>query len=242
MGSDIEKCLEEMKSAKGLVLIVTNDYKECKKVPKVAVLEECHIDGQRMEETFVGTFGFARHYEKNATADRMKDLLQQVATCKYHFDIQFIVVVFSGSGCEGTLLCNDGKDIYVEEIIERLKPDNMPYASKKIVKLFFFDACREYHVMERAKAKGYQPHPGEYLIAYSTYPGGLAYTRKDGQGSEWMPEVAQSLRDEKELSVHDAIAIVNEKPGGRQCPKIESTGSCGAIKLHEVILGKQNLS
>ena len=246
MGSDIEECLKKKKGAKGLVLIMTNDYIGCKVHGKpVGVLEACHIDGEKMKETFVDTFEFAYHWEKNSAVDRTKDLLKQVATCNYrskYQEIKFIVVVFSGHGSEGTLLCNDGEEIEVKNVLERLKPEYMPNASEEIVKLFFFDACRGVREMELSKKKGYQPRPGEYLVAYSTYPGFVSYPRPDGEGSQWMPDVAESLKVERELPVYNAIAKANEKRKWRQAPTIFTTGSCGNIKLHEVILGKQNLS
>ena len=95
----------------------------------ISVLKACYTNG---EEDFCG-------HVRIHMPHRHRDghLVEQVTSYK---DIRYIVVVFSGHGGEGTLLGYDSKTIYVEDIVDHLKPVNMPNASEEIVKLFF-DVC-----------------------------------------------------------------------------------------------------
>ena len=237
--SNIERRLfrKQDSKPKGLALIITNSYSG---QPKFTA---SHKDGEKMRELFEDTFKFACYWKKDLNASRIKDLIQQVATCDYTTEygkhIQYIVFVFSGDGEYGTIIGNDleGRVRIQEDIIDALKPHNMPKTSpdKEIIKLFFIDANRAGGKMIAQESQIVHP-PGKYLVAFSTSSGCPAYTP---EGSLWMSAVAKHLKDETEETIYNAIEHANKAVRSchnNQLPITYAIGGCGTNKLHVDLL------
>ena len=214
--------------ARGLAVIVTNDYD---KRPKNYPPLPCHKDGEEMRQTFEDTFGFARFWKKNATAEEIKQIAKELADIDYSDSYKFIVFAYSGHGEKGPLfVANDGETVDVNrDIIDLFEPYKVP-KNKHITKLFFLDACRGDERMERAVAKGGEL--GNYLIGYSTMPDYVAWATSSG--SVWTRLLAKKLREKKD-SVQNILAEVREECKEKyllQCPPTFDA-SDGVVRLYD---------
>ena len=231
---DVQDIIHKNSQKRGLAVIVTNDYTalspdQCTHLPG------CHIDGDEMDETLVDVHNFARYRVKNLSAQQMTDLFAHTAQCSYPNSYKYIAVVFSGHGKKGALIGNDGVPVDVnEKVVDPFEPAQNQ-KNRHIVKLFFFDACRGEFDMQRELPKGPTPGPelGNYLIAYATTEGYIAWATT--KGSYWMVPLAKKLRDERD-SVQDLVSsmrtyLEENKMQHLQAPV--AIVACGVVKLFE---------
>ena len=135
----VQGVVDKNLTARGLAVIITNDYKKC---PKESPLPGCHNDGDEMKRTLVDVHKFASYRKKNLTAQQMIDIFDQTAQCTFPASYKYVAVVYSGHGKKRALVANDGLAVDVKkQVINPFEPYKSP-RNKHIVKLFFIDACR----------------------------------------------------------------------------------------------------
>jgi len=142
------------KRTNGLVLIITNDYKESGLKP----LSGTHNDGENIKKT-MEFFDYAVLHEKNVSRHQMESLLSFAANgFEYLERFKCIMFYFSGHGGSQTvgnvekpnelafnvIYTQDGQEFPVEDIVDPFMPKNKPKCGN-IPKVFFIDACVGVH-------------------------------------------------------------------------------------------------
>ena len=242
MADEVQQLVNGNPTARGLVLIVTNDYTDSsdenlKKRP----LPACHIDGEKMRKTFSEPeLNFALlPTKKNRPAGEIKGLIQQVAKCNFpkSNSYKYFIFVYSGHGsANNCIVANDGGKVDIQhDVVDPLEPGNTSHAVGKIEKLFFFNCCRGKLNMNRPVPLDAGIQRGNYIIAYATMKEYVAYEHETG--SEWMVPLAKRLREDKvkavQLILSDMIKQVKSSPNfldKYQNPETKDT--CGPVYLY----------
>ena len=142
MANEVQQLVTSNPNARGLVVIVTDDYKDSSdKQLRKKPLPACHLDGDKMRKTFrEPEMNFALlPTKKNRPASEIKSLIKQVAKCKFPSSYKYFIFVYSGHGGDNCVVPNDGVKVNIQcSIINPLEPGKTSPATGKIVKLFFF--------------------------------------------------------------------------------------------------------
>lgn len=114
MDEVLQNAVLKRSNARGLAVIMCNDYKGTKFENLCGTFE----DGRAMESTFK-YLGFATITLQNTTADKMCGIIKALATHDpYPKGYNCFVVVFSGHGdINKTIVSNDGQRVNIEEDI-----------------------------------------------------------------------------------------------------------------------------
>lgn len=225
--------MAEDHNARGLAIIVTNDY--IGNTGRLTELPMTHDDGREMEKTFK-ELKFVTHREKNVTTPHHQSIIDAITQIKHPYSNGYykcIVYVFSGHGGEGDSLSlqDCGRVNLVKDVIEKLCHPRIAH----IPKLFFIDACRggehnpvhqgqssALHRIARTILKKIRPRrrpvqlndnaliaalKGNFLIAYATTDMRVA-PAMTGEGS-WMQILARELR-ESGRSVQEVTAMARK--------------------------------
>ena len=232
----VEKISSDV-NARGLVIIITNDYKDSQpKLPRDhRPLEELlgtKIDGENLRKAF-HELQFTVHWIHNIALDKFTELIHQATSytgytkCKRY---KCVVFVFSGHGDEGDLVyLQDGSQVSIgDEIIAPFLPKKSLNLGK-FQKVFLFDACRGKQNTETVEVpKGQSPKGkvdesrgatvlekiripdrGNFLVAYSTMPSHLAF-EKASEGGAWLQRVAKRIIEDRNSSIDDVLTAVNK--------------------------------
>ena len=238
MADEIQKLVTNNPNARGLVVIVTNDYSDSSdKLLRKKPLPACHLDGEEMRETFEKPeLKFALlQTKKNRPASEIKSLIAQVAKCYFPSSYKYFIFVYSGHGGDNCIVANDRGRVDIQhDIVDPLEPGNTSPTTGKIVKLFFFNSCRGGLEMEAPETLGPTGiKRGNYIIAYATMKEYVAYESKSG--SKWMVPLAKQLREKKESSVQYILTNMIEQVRSSnfkyyQNPQFDTT--CGHVYLY----------
>ncbi len=232
--------------ARGLAIIVTNDYQQRISQNNLSSLSGTIIDGKNMKESFL-KLRFAVQWEHNINQQRFMELIHEASNfpdfhrCKNY---QCIVFVFSGHGDLGDIVyLQDGSEVSIGEgIIKPFLPKTSPHIGQ-FQKLFFFDACRGKQESKPVSVpKGSQPRgkcddslafdsrgglsidrirvPGEggFLVAYSTMSNCLAWEER--KGGAWLQRLAREITINTS-SIEDVLTKVNNDMVDDQPEKVQ---------------------
>ncbi len=230
--NSITTTIESDVRARGLAIIITNDYYNC---TSLSSLPGTFIDGENMKDTFLD-LQFVVHWERNVNRLQFTKLIHEACNFQdYHKFKKYkcIVFVFSGHGDLGDIVyLQDGLGVSIgEDIIKIFLPKASPNMGK-YQKLFFFDACRGKQESESVmvprcgKAKGGHddspafehrggsvidrirvPGEGGFLVAYSTMSNHLAW--EGSKGGAWLQKLAEEIRTNTTSSIEDVLTKVN---------------------------------
>ena len=227
----ISACINRNPGARGLAVIVTNDY-----MKTTDPLPETREDAKSLLETFLFA-GFIVCCQHRATGDELLQLIDEVKGLKAEQveGYQCILFAFSGHGNEDNWICmEDEALIHVQDqVLDPLLAESAPELGA-IPKVIFSDACRGENETQttQIKKKSNLTDTGErqsrrvaakgnYLIACATLPEHCAYMSPDNLGSAWTQILAAELKiSKKELK--SVLTDVNKKLEERaQRDKIE---------------------
>ena len=231
--------IESSDRARGLAVIVTNDYtapQPCleKDQPPLLPLNGTEKDGKSMSDAFQ-QLGFVVHWERNISADRFMGLIHEATSFPnmYHRTRRYVCIafVFSGHGDLGDqIYLQDGSKVSIgDSIINPFLPKSTSELGH-LQKLFFFDACRGKQQMEGtmvsksggSKAKACEVGPrGAKMIERIRVPdeGGFLvafstmskYQAFEGsKGGAWLQRLAAKVRDSRD-SIEDVLTQVNNE-------------------------------
>ena len=200
MNELVKETVKDNDAARGLVIIISNDYMNG--VSNQRRLYGAIKDADVIRETFK-YLNFAIIDRRNATKVETQSLIIAVANYEHYpkkYDCFAVVFAGHGSG-KPMILSSDDKEVDLNE--ELLKPlDSEPLHN--IPKLIFIDACRS-HV------EGDKDNPlivkDDFLVAYSTRYGEAA--NEDRAGGIWMQKLAAELKSSPK-SVPAIITDVNK--------------------------------
>ena len=133
----------------------------------------------------------------NQSQHQMETVFDQASEKTDHTNYDmFVSVVMSHGAAQDKIYGSDGKSTSVERLMASFLPSKCPSLSGK-PKVFFFQCCRgeekqkQAHPTEESKASDWYadstlpnttfPHEADFLLAFSTSPGYVAYrSRKSG--------------------------------------------------------------
>ena len=151
--------------------------------------------------------------KRNLTLKESEALLKSLAQFRFPISCKRFVFTFSGHGGDGFICCEDGKKLYISEIVEAFAPkcDNHPLAG--IPRLFFFDACRgdsyDYGFVPRGGDEEWRskiPRTGDVLVAFATTAKYKAF--EEFGGGLWTSILAKRLVASSN-SIYDMLTEVN---------------------------------
>jgi len=185
----------------GVALIISNDYIGCQ---GVSVLRGTHKDSAKLEKVFQ-QFQYFVHKEENATLKKMESLLKTLSDCNYPLTCQRLVFAFSGHGNDGILVCQDGREERIKDMIDGFKPRVAKNDSlSHMARIFFIDACRGSEKDLGYTARGDDgnddckclrriefPNEGNMLVAYSSTRYHCSY--ENNTGGVWTSYLANEL-------------------------------------------------
>lgn len=230
-------------NARGLAIIVTNDYKD---TTMLSPLSGTVIDGENMKKSFL-ELGFAVHWTHNISNEQFTELIHEASSFQEYQrfnNYKCIVFVFSGHGDLGDIVyLQDSSEVSIgEDIIQPFLPKTSPLIGK-LQKLFFFDACRgKQESRPVAVPKGSRPRgkyddspafdsrgglsierirvpeEGGFLVAYSTMSNCLAWEER--KGGAWLQRLATEIRTNTS-SIEDVLTKVNSDMVDDQPDKIQ---------------------
>ena len=212
----ISECVLENPKARGLAIIITNDYSHTNS----PLLGTC-MDGNSLLETLVHS-DFIVLWLHNVNRQAISDIMNEVKNLEEHESRKFIqnyeciLFAFSGHGLNNKyIMMQDTKRVNVEtEILAPLLPSSVRKFGE-VPKVLLIDACRG--SLETATVstklpldvitKDTIPAEGNYLLACATMPGHSSFMYR--HGSAWMQEFA-SLAQKSTKSVEGVLVNVNE--------------------------------
>lgn len=245
--SYVSHCLHKQ----GLAIIVTCDYTDDHKqvkVKKLKKLKGTKKDGEKMKETLENlNFHILLLQNEGATSECIKREMKNVGDFFHQNTFEapmkkVIIFVFSGHGSDrNTIIAQDGMSLC-------LKEDIIPYIANedtlKTPKLLFIDACRGVKEMVWDTKGAGEQEAGlktNYRVDYATIEGYVSYV-DNVEGSRWLLQVAQKIKEEVNMSLQDIMAEVNktvweeslsvENKEVRQQPHTEDRLNCGRLYLH----------
>lgn len=226
----IKEKLDNNSEARGLAVIITNDYDTC---PHLISLPGPYNDGKEMERTFTH-HKFVTHWSHNVTRHQHLRLMDNIIKSNHprSYTYKCIVFVFSGHGSRKILWSNDGKAVdLTRDVIEKLTCELRLVTTPKI---FLIDACRK--VDPEAEGVGQGSTMGNFLVAYATSDGMESFESSNPPyGGYWLQRIALELRETHD-SVQHIIETVKQEVmelelGGPQVPVSMNRLNCGPIHL-----------
>lgn len=200
-------------STVGVALVVSNDYKTLGGKMK---LNSTHIDSDNIEQVFK-EFGYVVYKMRNVTKKKFVSCYKSLAECKYLPTCKRLLLYFAGHGDNGRLLMQDDKEVQIEDMIVCFKPDVANNeALARMVKMFFFDACRGGRTDHgyRVRATPHEitclrrvPNEGNSLLVYSSTRHYGAF--ETSAGGRWTNCLCRVLRESKE---NDGVLSILTKP------------------------------
>lgn len=220
--------------AKGLAIVITNDYIGCPTFPhKLDELLGTIRDGENFTRTFK-SLNFVVHWEHNVNKERLGQIMFEAKHLKHKVvkEYKCVLLVFSGHGRTGNYVyMQDHKEVSISnDLIAPLLPKSAPEMGS-IPKLFFIDACRgskttKSVLVPRGKSSSSTEHSpsrgsldlatinipeeGNILVAYSTMPEYRSYEEEDA-GGIWLSILAKKIRESPGVSILDVLTEVNEE-------------------------------
>ena len=200
-------CVSYNSTARGLAVVVTNDYN--------GSLHGTREDAKSLCETFTSA-QFIVCRKRNASGDELLQLIDEMSslTAAQVKNYECILFAFSGHGDKGDcILMEDGEKIYVyDQVLAPLLADSAPELGN-IPKVVLSDACRGGNVTQttlvpKDKKQGSTTSTGDgrlqrlpstsnFLVACATLPEHYAYMRPNNFGSAWTQILAAELKENK---------------------------------------------
>lgn len=200
----VREAVEGNTKARGLILIISNDYLE---TPEIALVG-ARKDARSIESTFESpNINFVTITRVNSTKKETIALIDAVTSFRsYRSDINANIYdcfafFFSGHGNgKHAILASDKKEIDINEDVFKKFESEQLLGCKKLI---FIDACRTVTGNpEQLKVPG-----DDFLLAYSTRYGCKAFA--NNKGSYWTQELAKQLKENKSLL--SVITAVNKE-------------------------------
>lgn len=198
--------------AKGLALIISNDYKGVQD-GSLRYLQGAESDSKEIAASFL-FLKFVVHHIHNKPLGALMDTLHAASRHHYPKTYKRLAIVFSGHGTKGHVYARDGTSLKLEDMFEFFSNSQVSHL-RDVVKMFFIDACqgheRNVGVMvprggELAMTK-LVPHGANTLVAYSTIENYMSY--ETVKGGMWMSRLAQKLRTNS--SICDILTNINSE-------------------------------
>lgn len=236
----IELTIEPIIAGKrGLAIVVTCDYEGSTLKPLPGTNTDASEMVQTIEELKCGKILLQN---KDATESNIKKAIQRVSGDMGQLEDKILMFVFSGHGAKGDhIVTHDGKRLSLKEsIIQPLLSERQADAPKPPV-LFFIDACRGSDRLksgpDQSKSddddddvKGLIEQETNFRLDYATIDHHVA---RDGR---WLPVVAHEIRNERNKSLQNIMAVVKEKVWkdfpSKQQPQSLDQLHCGELYLH----------
>lgn len=189
----------------GIAILVSNGYEGTSDE-----ITFTHTDTDNMEKMFT-KLRYLVYRHKNLDYDGFMKICKQYADDEHDMYIppscKRLLFYFSGHGSNGLLTMKSGGPVKVESIVTCFKTEiALNLTVKRIVKMFFFDACRgpvedRGHAL-RTKCQEYEnwriPKEGSMLVAYASTQHHVSYEDSKGFGSRWTRYLIQALDDSNE--------------------------------------------
>jgi hypothetical protein len=217
----ISECIIENPTARGLGIVITNDYIGTQNSPLPGTCK----DGYELLELLVHS-NFIVLWLHNIDGQAISDVMDEVKSLEEHENREFIqkyeciLFAFSGHGNElnkKNIVMQDSSTVNVEtDILQPLLPSSIRKFGE-VPKVLLIDACRGHLATATISTKlsldvitkDTLPAEGNYLLAYATMPGHLSYMNIYSPGSAWMQEVADLARKSTK-SIEGVLVNVNE--------------------------------
>lgn len=215
----VEAAVKGKPGAKGLAVIITNDYSTN---PNVIDLPGTVCDGKALSSALTA-LNFAVCWEQNVREDQLGKIIREMSNLK-HTNVKnyrCIFFIFSGHGSkDDCLIMEDNKSLNLhEKIISPLLPGKAKRIGN-IQKVFLIDACRgELETSTTSVPRSsiimnleriQLPKEGGFLVAYATMPSHSTY-ETPGCGGVWLSRVARLLDERAYLdSFESLLTKVNE--------------------------------
>lgn len=227
--NSIKDKLDKNPNARGLAVIITNDYDTCPD-PDVDPLLNTYNDGKEMKRTFTH-HKFVTHWRHNVTKRRHLKLMDDIIKSDHprSYNYKCIVFVFSGHGARNILWSNDGEAVdLTRDVIQKFTCERQLVT---IPKIFLIDACRV------GEEVGQGSTMGNFLVAYATSERMVAWESDEPpRGGVWLQRLARELRESRD-SVQGIVETVKQEVMKLKCPESppvpDSTNhlNCGPIHL-----------
>ena len=225
------------KSPRGLCLIINNiAFKDPEDYRKGAEIDQKSVKALFKELDFT-----VKEYT-NLTQHQMENKFNTASEKTDHtnYDI-FVSVVMSHGGAQDRIYGSDGNYTTVERLMASFLPSKCPSLSGK-PKLFFFQSCRgpgeQTQAPQPGESKAFDwcadstlssttfPHEADFLLAFSTPPGYVAY-RSECRGSTYIQTLVDVIK-EYHCTTHvlDMLTEVNQRVAeedNRQIPAVAHT-------------------
>ena len=218
-GTILECVTKNEKKARGLGIIITNDYRDSSKP-----LHGTCKDGESLLETLVYS-DFIVLWLHNVDQQVISNVMKEVKNLEQHSSGQALIkkyecilFAFSGHGLNNKYIVMQN-NIYVDvesEVLQPLLPFSIPKFGE-VPKVLLIDACRGTLTTATVSTKKLAaldvitkdtiPAEGNYLLACATMPGHYSYIYENG--SAWMQEFASLARHSRD-SVEGVLVSVNE--------------------------------
>ena len=208
------------RSPRGFCFIVNNmTFQEPESFRRGAEVDEASLKSLFQEMHFL--VGVA----KNLTQRKMETVFEEVAKRNHSTCDMFVGVVMTHGGQGDELQGSDGHMTSVKRITAAFLPRRCPLLAGK-PKIFFFQSCRGTASQSRAQsaednitdacpsdsnlARSTFPHEADFLLAFSTPPGYVAY-RDDG-GSPYVQTLVNVVREcHQTTHLLDMLTEVNRR-------------------------------
>ena len=220
-GTTLLECVtENEKKARGLGIIITNDYIDSR---QKSLRGTCK-DGRSLLKTLVHS-DFIVLWLHNVDQRVISDVMKEVKNLEQHSSGQALIkkyecilFAFSGHGLNNKYIVMQN-NIHVDvesEVLKPLLPSSIPKFGE-VPKILLIDACRGDLATETVSTKKLAasdvitkdtiPAEGNYLLACATMPQHVSYMY--AHGSAWMQEFASLARHSRD-SVEGVLVSVNE--------------------------------
>ena len=186
----------------GIAILVSNGYEGTS-----GEIMFTHTDTDNMDNTFK-KLGYLVYKHQNLDHEEFMKMCKQYADDEHSQYVppscKRLLFYFSGHGSNGFLTMRGGGHVQVESIITCFKTKiALSTTVKRIVKMFFFDACRgpqrNRGYALKTKCQEYEnwmiPKEGSMLVAYASTPHHVSYEGSGGFGSLWTGYLIQVLNN-----------------------------------------------
>lgn len=228
--SNVQDRLDANPQLLGLAIVISNDYQSSLNC-RYPILNGTVRDGNTMAQSFE-KLKYLVWRKHNVTSAYMLALLHKIGDGGVNFPASYkrIAFVFAGHGKSGGILVtNEGKEINVSLIIDKLSPSVKNQATTQLgamARMFFIDACRGSKddlgltVIPRGAATSdrggdlvekirISEQPSNILVAFPTVSGYKSY-EVEGKGGIWLQCLAKKLL-ECDCTIGDVLIEVNQE-------------------------------
>lgn len=172
---------------------------------------------------------------RDLSQHQMEDVFKSASETDHANYDMFVGVVMSHGGAQDKILDFDGNWTTIERLMASFRPSKCPSLSGK-PKLFFFQSCRGKAKQQQAHPAGECkaldssadsplssttfPHEADFLLAFSTPPGYVAY-RNENRGSTFIRALVDVVRRlHSNTHLLDMLTEVNRRVAEDGCKQI----------------------